>query len=60
MKESRGETRKEGADRIMSDVRHKENPVIAQDRTPSASKPNGMPNPVKGLPLSLYPIVKEH
>ena len=59
MKESRGETRKEGADEVISDGRHKESP-ITQDRTASAPKPNGMPNPVKGLRLSLYPIIKEH
>jgi hypothetical protein len=59
MKESRGETRKEDAAEVISDTRHKEKPVT-QDRTASAPKPNGMPNPLKGLQLSLYPIIKEH
>jgi hypothetical protein len=59
MKESRGETRKEGAAEIVSDTRHKERPVT-QDPPTSTARPNSMPNPVKGLRLSLYPIIKEH
>ena len=53
MREKEGDTRKE-VEQINSN-RNKEEARIS-DR----AKPNSMPNPVKGLTLSLYPMIKEH
>lgn len=54
MKESRGDARKESVIRSNPD-RNK-----AATRAPNREKPDSMPNPVKGLTLSLYPMIKQH
>jgi hypothetical protein len=53
MKESRGDTRKDVVTQSKSDNK-------AEKRIVAREKPDSMPNPVKGLTLSLYPIIKEH
>ena len=59
MKERSGDTRKEGSVQVSSSIRHEEK-IVTQGRTASVAKSASMPNPVKGLRLSLYPIIKEH
>jgi hypothetical protein len=54
MKEDRRDTRKETVVRSDAD-RNKEETRMAHCENPSS-----MPNPVKGLTLSLYPMNKEH
>lgn len=53
MKEKRGDTRKV-ADQQNSNRNKEESRIIER------AKPSSMPNPVKGLTLSLYPMIKEH
>ena len=53
MKESQREAKNEVSSRDISDNK-------AEKRTVTVEKPTTMPNPVKGLCLSLYPMIKEH
>jgi hypothetical protein len=54
MKESQGETRKVVVTQSKLDSNK------AEKRMEVREKPGNMPNPVKGLTLSLYPMNKEH
>jgi|GEM_PF-7052282 len=54
-----GDTKRESIPAIGSNTKRDER-KIAQDRTASVGRFTAMPNPVKGLRLSLYPMVKEH
>jgi hypothetical protein len=53
MKEDRRETRAKVSAHTSSNNK-------AQKKTVPAERPIAMPNPLKGLQLSLYPIIKEH
>lgn len=53
MKESQRETKPDASAHISSDNK-------AEKRMVAVERPATMPNPVKGLQLSLYPIIKEH
>lgn len=57
MKERPGDTRKEDAVRGSYNVKREE---ATRERIANVTKSANMPNPVKGLQLSLYPIIKEH
>ncbi len=59
MQERPGEMRKESAPRVASGPQQEEGGRV-QGGPMSMARSVGMPNPVKGLQLSLYPIVKEH
>lgn len=54
MKENRGDTRKDVVTQSKSDSNKAEKKMAVHE------KPGSMPNPVKGLTLSLYPMIKEH
>lgn len=59
MKGKPGDTRKEITSHVASTSKHQESKG-AQGGSASVAKSVNMPNPLKGLQLSLYPIIKEH
>jgi hypothetical protein len=59
MKERSGDTSKEGVTQVNLNAKH-EDKIATQGKMARAAKSASMPNPVRGLRLSLYPIIKEH
>lgn len=59
MKERPGDARKETTQQTASGPKHEERGRV-QGQHVSATRSVSMPNPLKGLQLSLYPIIKEH
>jgi len=54
MKDNRGDTRKEAVIKSNTDTNKAEIKMAHREKSSS------MPNPVKGLTLSLYSMIKEH
>jgi hypothetical protein len=54
MKDERGETSKKAV------TESKKDPIKAEIKIAHREKSSTMPNPVKGLTLSLYSMIKEH